>query len=134
VYRLCVSRVLGKTLEKGDLSILERKHKDDSEPYWEDEKDWPCIIESLPKLRISLDFRQIEVRSAQVRGRVALNRLILPTWRSLTPSTTSIVQLPLGTPANTECILFWKMGPPDSHVSKITGVPWPRLPFRFRPS
>ena len=24
------------------------KHKDDFEPYWQDEKDWLCIVEFLP--------------------------------------------------------------------------------------
>jgi hypothetical protein len=27
---------------------LETKHKDDFEPYWQDEKDWLCIVEFLP--------------------------------------------------------------------------------------
>ena len=39
---------LAKTLEKGDLAILETKHKDDFEAYWQDEKDWLCIVEFLP--------------------------------------------------------------------------------------
>ena len=37
-----------KTLEKGDLAVLGTKHKSDFEPYWEDEKDWLCIVEFLP--------------------------------------------------------------------------------------
>jgi len=32
----------------GDLSILRTKHKDDLEPYWQDEEDWLCIVELLP--------------------------------------------------------------------------------------
>jgi hypothetical protein len=28
--------------------MLETKRKDDFEPYWQDEKDWLCIIEFLP--------------------------------------------------------------------------------------
>jgi hypothetical protein len=28
--------------------ILGTKHKDDFEPYWQDEKDWLCIVEFLP--------------------------------------------------------------------------------------
>ena len=31
-----------------DLAILGTKHKDDFEPYWQDEKDWLCIVEFLP--------------------------------------------------------------------------------------
>jgi hypothetical protein len=31
-----------------DLEILATKHKDDFEPYWQDEKDWLCIVEFLP--------------------------------------------------------------------------------------
>jgi hypothetical protein len=27
---------------------LGTKHKDDFEPYWQDEKDWLCIVEFLP--------------------------------------------------------------------------------------
>jgi len=32
----------------GDLAILKTKRKDDLEPYWQDEKDWLCIVEFLP--------------------------------------------------------------------------------------
>ena len=31
-----------------DLAILGTKHKDGFEPYWQDEKDWLCIVEFLP--------------------------------------------------------------------------------------
>jgi hypothetical protein len=41
---------------------------------------------------------------------------------------------PLPGPLDTECVFFWEMGRPDTQVSKITGVPRPRLPFRFTPS
>jgi hypothetical protein len=27
---------------------LGTKHQDDFEPYWQDEKDWRCIVEFLP--------------------------------------------------------------------------------------
>jgi len=27
---------------------LGTKHKDDFEPYWQNEKDWLCIVELLP--------------------------------------------------------------------------------------
>ena len=37
-----------KTLEKGDLAVLGTKRKDDFEPFWQDEKDWLCIVEFLP--------------------------------------------------------------------------------------
>ena len=30
------------------LAILGTKHKDGFEPYWQDEKDWLCIVEFLP--------------------------------------------------------------------------------------
>jgi hypothetical protein len=39
---------LNQTLEQGDLTILGSKHKGDFEPYWQDEKDWLCIVEFLP--------------------------------------------------------------------------------------
>jgi hypothetical protein len=29
------------------LAVLGTKHKDDFEPYWQDEKDWLCIVELL---------------------------------------------------------------------------------------
>jgi hypothetical protein len=48
VYRLCIASFEAKTLEKGDLAILGTKHKDDFELYWQDEKDWLCIVEFLP--------------------------------------------------------------------------------------
>jgi hypothetical protein len=35
-------------LEKGDLAVLGTKHKDDFEPFWQDEKDWLCIVEFVP--------------------------------------------------------------------------------------
>ena len=35
-------------MEKGDLAVLGTKHKDDFEPFWQDEKDWLCIVEFLP--------------------------------------------------------------------------------------
>jgi hypothetical protein len=35
-------------LRKSDVGILGAKHKDDFEPYWQDEKDWLCIVEFLP--------------------------------------------------------------------------------------
>jgi hypothetical protein len=28
--------------------MLGTKHKDDFEPYWQDEKDWLCNVEFLP--------------------------------------------------------------------------------------
>src|ERR1700733_9725223 len=31
-----------------DLAILATKHENDFEPYWQDEKDWLCIVEFLP--------------------------------------------------------------------------------------
>jgi hypothetical protein len=36
-------------LEKGDLAVLGTKHKDDFEPFWQDEKGWLCIVEFLPQ-------------------------------------------------------------------------------------
>ena len=35
-------------MEKGDLAVLGTKHKDDYEPFWQDEKDWLCIVEFSP--------------------------------------------------------------------------------------
>jgi hypothetical protein len=31
-----------------NLAILGTKHKDGFEPYWQDEKDWLCIVKFLP--------------------------------------------------------------------------------------
>src|SRR3984885_13241391 len=31
-----------------DLAILGTKHQDHFEPYWQDEKEWLCIVEFLP--------------------------------------------------------------------------------------
>lgn len=47
MYRLCIASFEPK-LWKKDLAILKKKHKDDFEPYWQDEKDWLCIVEFLP--------------------------------------------------------------------------------------
>ena len=47
MYRLCIASFEPKLREK-DLAILGKKHKDDFEPYWRDEKDWLCIVEFLP--------------------------------------------------------------------------------------
>jgi hypothetical protein len=30
--------------------MLGTKRKDDFEPYWQDEKDWLCIVEFLPPI------------------------------------------------------------------------------------
>jgi hypothetical protein len=48
VYRLCIASFEPK-LWKKHLAILGTKHKDDFEPYWQDEKDWLCIVEFLPR-------------------------------------------------------------------------------------
>jgi len=47
VYRLCIASVERKSGERG-LAILGTELKDDFEPYWQDEKDWLCIVEFLP--------------------------------------------------------------------------------------
>jgi hypothetical protein len=47
VYRLWIAS-FEPILWKKDLAILGTKHKDDFEPYWQDEKDWLCIVEFLP--------------------------------------------------------------------------------------
>jgi hypothetical protein len=47
VYRLCIASFEPKSRERG-LAILGTKHKYDFEPYWQDEKDWLCIVEFLP--------------------------------------------------------------------------------------
>jgi hypothetical protein len=48
VYRLCIASFEARLWKKADLAILETNHKDDFEPYWQDEKDWLCIVEFLP--------------------------------------------------------------------------------------
>jgi len=47
VYRLCIASFEPKLWEKA-LAIVGTKCKDDFEPYWQDEKDWLCIVEFLP--------------------------------------------------------------------------------------
>ena len=47
MYRLCIASFEPKSGERG-LAILGTKHKDDFELYWQDEKDWLCIVEFLP--------------------------------------------------------------------------------------
>jgi hypothetical protein len=37
-----------KTPEKGDLGILGAKQENNFELYWQDEKDWLCIVELVP--------------------------------------------------------------------------------------
>ncbi len=46
MYRLCIAGSEPKP-GKRDLRSWER-NKDDFEPYWQDEKDWLCIVEFLP--------------------------------------------------------------------------------------
>ena len=49
VYRLCIASFgVGSLKRLGDVAILRTKRKDDLEPYWQDEKDWLCIVEFLP--------------------------------------------------------------------------------------
>jgi hypothetical protein len=49
LYRPCTASFgVGSLKRLGDLAILRTKRKDDSEPYWQDEKDWLCIVEFLP--------------------------------------------------------------------------------------
>ena len=49
LYRPCTASFgVGSVKRLGDLPILRTKRKDDLEPYWQDEKDWLCIVEFLP--------------------------------------------------------------------------------------
>lgn len=48
MYRLCIASSEAKLRKKVIWRILGTKHKDDFEPYWQDEKDWLCIVEFLP--------------------------------------------------------------------------------------
>src|SRR5258707_12966578 len=49
LYRPCTASFsVGSVKRLGDLAILKTKRKDDLEPYWQDEKDWLCIVEFLP--------------------------------------------------------------------------------------
>ena len=45
---VCVSGFEPELWKKVDLAILETKRKNDFEAYWQDEKDWLCIVEFLP--------------------------------------------------------------------------------------
>ena len=46
--------------------MLGTKRKDDFEPYWEDEKDWLCIVEFLPT-----DHREARLFAADIIGYLA---------------------------------------------------------------
>src|SRR5260370_3443600 len=49
LYRPCTASFgVGSLKRLGGLAILGTKRKDDFEPYWQDEKDWLCIVEFLP--------------------------------------------------------------------------------------
>ena len=49
LYRPCTASFsVGSVKRLGDLAILKTKRKDDLAPYWQDEKDWLCIVEFLP--------------------------------------------------------------------------------------
>jgi hypothetical protein len=49
LYRPCTASFsVGSVKRLGDLAILKTKRKDDLKPYWQDEKDWLCIVEFLP--------------------------------------------------------------------------------------
>ena len=47
MYRLCIASFGPKLWKKVDLALLTTKHKHDFEPYWQDEKDWLCIVLGL---------------------------------------------------------------------------------------
>ena len=47
MYRLCIASFEPKLSNKCS-AMLGAKRKDDFEPYWQDEKDWLCIVEFLP--------------------------------------------------------------------------------------
>ena len=49
------------------------KHKDDFEPYWQDEKDWLCIVEFLPT-----DNREARLFAADIIGLPAAMLLKAP--------------------------------------------------------
>jgi hypothetical protein len=48
LYRPCTASFDPGSRKTGKLSILGTKHKDDFERYWQNEKDWLCIVEFLP--------------------------------------------------------------------------------------
>jgi hypothetical protein len=54
---------LNQNFGKGDLAILGTKHKDDFEPYWQNEKDWLCIVEFLPT-----DDREAQLFAVDIIG------------------------------------------------------------------
>jgi hypothetical protein len=60
---------LTKTLEQDDLAILGTKHKDDFEPYWQNEEDWLCIVEFLPT-----DDSEARLFSANIIGYCAVTQ------------------------------------------------------------
>jgi hypothetical protein len=62
VYRLCIASFDPK-LWKKDLAILGTKHKNDFEPYWQNEKDWLCIVEFLP-----IDDPEARLFAAEIIG------------------------------------------------------------------
>jgi len=50
VYRLCLASFEPKLWKKVIWRCWKPKRKDDFELYWQDEKDWLCIVEFLPPI------------------------------------------------------------------------------------
>jgi hypothetical protein len=68
---------------------LGTKHKDDFGPYWQDEKDWLCIVEFLPT-----DIPEARLFAAEIIGYLVgyANLTNTPRWYSsviLMPALTS---------------------------------------------
>ena len=48
MYRPCIAS-FEADLQEPETNTMGSKLKDDFEPYWDDEKDWLCTVEFLPR-------------------------------------------------------------------------------------
>src|SRR5882672_11578490 len=88
LYRPCTASFsVGSVKRLGDLAILKTKRKDDLAPYWQDEKDWLCIVELLPT-----DDPEARLFAAEITWSATQISRTHARWRSseiLTPVLTS---------------------------------------------
>jgi hypothetical protein len=80
---LCIASFEPKSGKRG-LAILGTEHKDDFEPYWQDEKDWLCVVEFLPTdnpeaRRFAADIIGYLVGYANLTNTRSLALLAIPT-------------------------------------------------------
>jgi hypothetical protein len=67
-------------------AVLGTKHKDDFEPFWQDEKDWLCIVEFLPtdnpEGRLFPANIMSDMRISRTRGRWLSSAILTPALTS----------------------------------------------------